>query len=148
MPVSPTQKQDLTLVKEAFERKALEQDSNGATWLPMTTTVQQARRIHETVRDEAGNYPAANAQKKVAKNDQSFLKQKQIECIPCAGRIKSLGDLDMVGDLFATMLAYNDRALKNMLNLFKTVSRPNRIQENLCGAYHALTTHTADSPHE
>jgi hypothetical protein len=138
MPVSPTQKQDLMLVKEAFEKKALEQDSNGATWLPMSTTVQQARRIHETIRDEAGNYPAAVSKKKVAKEDQSFLKQKQIECIPCLGRIKSLGDLDMAGDLFASMLAYNDRALKNMLNLFKTVSRPNRIQENLCGAYQAL----------
>lgn len=126
------------LVKEAFERKALEKDSSGATWLPMTTTVQQTRRIHETIRDEAGRYPAATAQKKVAKDDQSFLKQKQIECIPCLGRLKALGDLDMVGDLFASMLAYNDRALKNMLNLFKSVSRPNRIQENLCGAYHAL----------
>jgi len=138
MPVSPTQKQDLMLVREAFERKALEQDTHGATWLPMATTVQQTRRIHETIRDEAGNYPAAASKKKVAKDNQSFLKQKQIECIPCLGRIRALGDLDMVGDLFATMLAYNDRALKNMLNLFKSVSRPNRIQENLCGAYHAL----------
>jgi len=49
-----------------------------------------------------------------------------------------MGDLDMAGDLFATMLAYNQHALKNMLNLFKSVSRPNKIQENLCGAYTAL----------
>ena len=44
----------------------------------------------------------------------------------------------MIPDLFATMVAYNSRALANMLNLFKSVSRPNRIQENLCGAYIAL----------
>ena len=138
MPVSPTQKQDLMLVKEAFEKKALEQDTAGAQRLPMVTTVQQARRIHEVIRDEATTYPAANAKQKTAKDDPSFLKQKQIECIPCLGRIRSLKDLDMAGDLFSTMLAYNDRALKNMLQLFKSVSRPNYIQENLCGAYHAL----------
>ena len=138
MPVTPTQKQDLMLVKEAFEKKALEQDTSGATWLPMTTTVQQTRRIHETIRDEAVRYPAAVSQQKVAKNDPGFLKQKQIECIPCLGRIKALGDLDMIPDLFATMLAYDANALKNMLNLFKSISRPNRIQENLCGAYIAL----------
>ena len=53
MPVSPTQKQDLMLVKEAFEKKALEQNTVGAQRLPMVTTVQQARRIHEVIRDEA-----------------------------------------------------------------------------------------------
>lgn len=138
MPVSPTQKQDLLLVKQFFEKKALDQDTSGATWLPMVTTVQQTRRIHETIQGEAVRYPAAVSQQKTAKHDQSFLKQKQIECIPCLGRIKAVGDLDMIGDLFASMLAYNDRALKNMLNLFRSVSRPNRIQENLCGAYTAL----------
>lgn len=138
MPVSPTQKQDLMLVKDVFEKKALLQDTSGATWLPMVTTVQQTRRIHETIQGEAARYPAAVSQQKVAKNDQSFLKQKQIECIPCLDRIRAVGDVDMFGDLFASMIAYNDRALKNMLNLFKSVSRPNRIQENLCGAYTAL----------
>jgi len=138
MPVSPTQKQDLMLIKEAFEKKVIEKDTDGANWLPMVTTVQQARRIHEVVRDEATKYPSAEYKATKAANDQGFLKQKQIECIPCLGRIKALADLDMADDLFATLMAYDGRALQNMLNLFKSVSRPNRIQQNLCEAYTAL----------
>lgn len=138
MPVSPIQKQDLMLVKKAFEDKVLDKDTNGAVTLPMVSSVQQVRRMHETIRDGAANYPAAVSNKTQGKDNQSFLKQKQIECIPCLGRIKALGDLDMADDLFATMMAYNERQLQNMVNLFKTVSRPNQIQQSLCEAYTAL----------
>jgi len=137
MPVSPIQKQDLTLIKGAFERGALAQDTRGATWLPMVTSVQQSRRIHETAQAEAKEYPSATSQPK-AKNDKSFLQQAQAECIPCASRISVPDDLDIGQDLFATMMAYNERALQNMLGLFSAISQPNRIQENMCQAYHAL----------
>ncbi len=43
-----------------------------------------------------------------------------------------------MSDAFTTLLAYNERALQNMLNLFKSVSRPNRIQQSLCESYTAL----------
>lgn len=138
MPVSPIQKQDLMLVKEAFERKALEKNNVGATWLPMVTTVQQSRRVHETIRDEASRYPAVRANNNRVKNNQSFLKQKQSECIPCLDRILDATDLDMLGDLFANLLAFNDRSIKNMLNLFNSLYLPNDIQRDLCGAYNAL----------
>jgi hypothetical protein len=138
MPVSATQKQDLTIIKNVFEKKALEKDTVGAVWLPMVSSVQQSRRIHEVIRDEVSSYPSSENRKKKASQDQSFLKQKQSECIPCIDRVKSLVDIDIGGDILANLLTYNTLAIKNMISIFNGLSKPNRIQESLCEGYKSL----------
>lgn len=134
--IDPVQKQDLLLIKEAFERKALEQNSREAQLLPMVDTLSQSRQIHQNIRGQLTRYPASKIQGE--KRARNILKQIQAECVPCTARIKALGDLDIGDDLFTTLGTYNIRALSRMIELFKSVSRPNTIQQDLCDAYKAL----------
>lgn len=133
--VDPILKQDLTLVKNAFEEKALEKSGNAAL-LPMKEALVSQRLIHNTVIGQAKRYPSVSSKSKDPNN--SLLKKIQTECIPCQNRIKALGELDMAGDIFSAMMVYNGRALKNLINLFTSLTYPNRMQENLCMAYKAL----------
>lgn len=137
--VDPLYKQDLMLIKNAFEKKAQEQSSEGAMLIPIAESVSMARQTHESTVALVSRYPSSRYKdKSAANNSKSFLSDLQDECIPCLDRIKSIADLDLSLEQFKILSAFNIRALETFMRMFRSLSGSNEIERHLCQAYMAL----------
>lgn len=136
MPVDPIIKQDLMLIKEAFENKALEQEGRSATLVPFVETLSSSRQMHEVIRNGVERYPSANVSSTAGKH--TLLDKLQDECVNCDARIRALGDLDLDVDLFPFLITFNDRAIESLIQSFSMLRDNNKIQQDLCSAYKLL----------
>lgn len=134
MPVDPTIKQDLMLVKEHFERKALDEEGNAAL-VPTAEILRSQRDVHVAVRDEMYKYPASYAAD--LQEDSSFINKLQQECIPCLNRIESLKDCDISPRLDKSLINYNININTQLTQMFSNLNGRNPIEENLCEIYKA-----------
>ena len=140
--INPKLKRDLMLVKEAFERKALEQSTMQATLVPMVDTVANVKTIHRIIRDRMFRFPAVfYKHKKLRDTVKDHGPSLQEECIPCLNRITALADLDLSASDFAMLDVYNNRIISNMISMFRSMVSYNPIQADLCAAYDALKAH-------
>lgn len=134
--VDPIIKQDLLLVKEAFETGAEKQEGQ-AIFLPLKAMMQSNRQIHENIKEQVARYPSSYMP---PVSNTSLIDKIQAECIPCASRLKHLKDLDISFDLFYGLDAYNTAALQSMIDFYKNYEDRGFIETNICEIYSALKT--------
>lgn len=138
MPVDPVLKQNLLLVRDAFEAKVAQQSSYEAAILPVRAVVGQQAVAHAALAEAARRYPSHYA----AETDphRSSLERFQDECIPCAARIQALTEIDIGEELYSAIADYDGRILKHSLDLFKSIAgfQPSKFEVHLCSLYRAL----------
>lgn len=136
MPVDQQLKADLMLVKDAFEKKALQQDVEAAALVPMAPMLRAGRDAHQSIRDQVTRYPSYYARN--TDRNKSTLDRIQQECVPCAARISSLKDCDLSPDIDETLLVYNRNVLQQLTAQFNTLNGRNPIETHLCDIYNAF----------
>lgn len=134
MQVDPILKQDLKLVKEAFENGAQKQSGN-AVFVPFRPMISSTRQVHENVRAAVARYPSVYVK---SSSKQSLIDTIQQQCIPCASRLKVLRNLDISPDLDLMLGNYNTRSLKNLIKFFGGLKGRTPIEQNICGAFAAM----------
>jgi hypothetical protein len=132
MTVDPILKQDLMLIRKAFEEGALGQ-SGEAIWIPTRSMLSTQRQAHQSIRDSAKRYPSYYARHTDAK--QSLLDRIQEECIPCIDRIKILKECDIGLDIDDSLIQYNQNILKELTGFFETFEGKSPVEENVCEIY-------------
>jgi hypothetical protein len=134
MPVDPVLKQDLLLVKEHFENKALAQDDNAAL-VPLASIFRNQRDMHIAVRSSIERYPAHYAQNIDEK--QSILKQIQEECVPCEFRLKGIKALDIDFTIGSKLIEFDKRVLESLVSAFRNLNGVTPIETHICDIYRA-----------
>lgn len=134
--VDPILKQDLTLVKTAFEAGALKQDG-AATYLPFRTMISNTRQTHEAIQSSLKTYPSYYVPKS---GKQNLIDKIQNECLPCITRLKSLGDLDVHPDIDLTLGKYDTTCLKGLTQFYSNLKGASEVETHICQMYGALKT--------
>ena len=132
--VDPILKQDLHLVKTAFENGAQNQ-KGAAVYVPFRNMITSTRRVHENVRASVARYPSVYVK---SDSKQSLIDTVQQECIPCASRLRVLRDLDISLDLDLMLGNYNVKSLQNLVKFFGSLKGRTPIEQNICMAFAAL----------
>lgn len=131
--VDPQLKADLMLVKEAFERKALELKDDDAALVPMASMLREGQDAHQNIRDNIARTPAYYARNQ--DDTRSTMERVQQECVPCAARISALKECDLSPDLDETLLVYNRNVLNQLTAMFRNLNGRNPIESHLCDIY-------------
>jgi hypothetical protein len=133
MPVDPQLKADLMLVRQTFEEKALEQDSQAATIVPVAGMLRNGRDAHQTLRDQVARYPSYYARN--TDETQSTIDRIQQECVPCSARISALKECDLSPQIDDMLLVYDRNVLRQLVALFRNLNGRNPIEQHLCDVY-------------